>query len=330
MIWMNICESGSMGEHVGMEKITEKKKAFVSAIVYIHSCEKKSLEDFCTRILKHIRDSFENMEVIFVVDGYEDVGESQIREIVGGLSLSDRASIVQFPYFQGIEAANGAGDDLSIGDFVFEFDDVMADYGTELIDRAFDTVKEGYDIVSVGDDSMRFSSRLFYLLINHGKKEKIHHETFRIVSRRAINRIKILNKTVPYRKMLYATCGLPEKFLTYRSNQKVRSRQSRFQKSYRLDSGFKFMIIFTRMIEKITMFLSLLFLLAAVGTGAWALYDHFFGNAVAGGWVSLMAVISFGFFGLFLLIMVILKYLSLLIDANYKKADYVVEKVEKI
>ena len=69
-------------------------------------------------------------------------------------------------------------------------------------------------------------------------------------------------------------------------------------------------------------------LLVTIGTGLWALYSYFVQDAVAG-WVSLMGVISFGFFGVFLLISVIIKYMSLILDMNYKKTAYVVESINK-
>lgn len=40
-------------------------------------------------------------------------------------------------------------------------------------------------------------------------------ESFRILSRRVINRISSMNKTVPYRKVVYASCGLQSDNIRY-------------------------------------------------------------------------------------------------------------------
>ena len=44
---------------------------------------------------------------------------------------------------------------------------------------------------------------------------KMQTESFRILSRRVINRIMGMSKTVPYRKALYAGCGLKTTNLKY-------------------------------------------------------------------------------------------------------------------
>lgn len=309
----------------------ERNKCFVSTVVYVCNRSLAELEVFCDKILRKLTDNFENNEVIFVMDGHQAVDSGKIGELLKKLRLNIMAETVQMAYYQGIEAAMCAGDDLAIGDFIFEFDSIDVDYDEELVLTVFNRAREGYDIVSAGDDTMSFTSRMFYRLMNHKSNYELRHESFRIVSRRAINRIKILNNTVPYRKALYAASGLPTDYIKYTPVDKGKriSRNHR-ESSYRLNSGINYTIIFTKIIEKLTLVLSSVFLLVSIGTGAWAIYCYLAEENLAGGWVSLMGVISFGFFGIFLLITVIIKYMSLLLDINYKKSTYVVESVNKI
>lgn len=310
--------------------MVEKNKCFISTVVYLHNRGIVELEQFCDKIVRKLSDNFENNEVIFVCDGHGIINEGTINDTLKKLDLNIMAETVQMAYYQGIEAAMCAGDDLAIGDFVFEFDTIDVDYEEELPMKVFHRAREGFDIVSAGDDSMSFGSRIFYKLINHRSSYEVRHESFRVVSRRALNRVKILNNTIPYRKILYAACGLPTDYIKYEPSQTTKKyKKNQKENAYRFNAGINFMMIFTKLAEKFTFALSGLFLLMTIGTGCWALYSHLVEDNVAGGWASLMTVMSLGFFGVFMLISILVKYMSLILDMNYKKSSYVVESVNK-
>lgn len=116
-----------------------------------------------------------------------------VKEVKQGLtecSSPDIISVIKLAYYQGAEAAICAGDDLAVGDFVYEFDSIAVNYDVNLIIDVFNKAREGNDIVFASDDTMQLSSRLFYRLININKAKSVRHDTFRIVSRRALNRVK--------------------------------------------------------------------------------------------------------------------------------------------
>ena len=111
-----------------------------------------------------------------------------------------------------------AGVDLSIGDFVFEFDTTVLDFAGQEIMRVYRHALEGYDIVSASPHGgQNFSSKLFYDFFERFSElsYKMYTENFRILSRRAINRISSMNKAVPYRKAVYANCGLRRDNIVY-------------------------------------------------------------------------------------------------------------------
>lgn len=312
------------------ENHIEKNKCFVSTVLYINDRSKEEVSTFCDKVIRKLTESFENNEVIFVCDGQSKVGEKDITEILKTLQLNVLAETVKMAYYQGIEASMCAGDDLAIGDFVFEFDTIDVDYDPSLVLEVFERARNGYDIVSAGDDSMSLGSRIFYRLMNHRSSFEVRHESFRVVSRRALNRIKILNNTIPYRKVSYAACGLPTDYVHYEPIKGVRKHKpNRHENEYRMNAGIDYTMIYTKMVEKLTFALSTIFLLVSIATGVWAIYSYLVEDNVVGGWVSLMGVISFGFFGIFLLISVMIKYMSLLLEANYKKEAYVVESANK-
>ena len=48
------------------------------------------------------------------------------------------------------------------------------------------------------------------------------------------------------------------------------------------------------------------------------------------GWTTTMLVLTLGFFGVFLILAIVLKYLSLLVDLVFRHQKYLVESVEKL
>ena len=48
------------------------------------------------------------------------------------------------------------------------------------------------------------------------------------------------------------------------------------------------------------------------------------------GWTTMMFVLTLGFAGLFAVLTIIIKYLSLLVDLVFKKQNYLIESIEKI
>ena len=48
------------------------------------------------------------------------------------------------------------------------------------------------------------------------------------------------------------------------------------------------------------------------------------------GWLSIMSLMSFGFFMISVMLTMILKYLSVLLNMSFKRQHYVIEGVEKL
>ena len=116
----------------------------------------------------------------------------------------------------------------------------------------------------------------------------------------------------------------------YKPVNSNRERKTGRESAYRLNSGISYMMIYTGIIERVTLILSAVFLLVSVGVGIWTIYSLFYDKNLASGWVSLMGVISFGFFGVFLLIMFLTKYMNIILEVNTRRLDYIVESVDKL
>lgn len=174
-----------------------KEKNFASAVVYIHNDEKR-IASFFDKLVDVLQCNFEHAEIICVNDNSNDDSVKVIKKMsqkMRGEAIS--ISLLNLSYFHGIETAMSAGVDIAIGDFVFEFDSLIFDFEEELIMMTYrHSINNGYDIVStVPNKKEKLSSRIFYKFVEKltNSSERMYTERFRILSRRAINRIGSMN-----------------------------------------------------------------------------------------------------------------------------------------
>ena len=109
------------------------RKCFISAVAYVHNNTKSELEYFFSNVVRRINAGFENFELILVCD---DDCYDYVKEVKQGLTecgSPDIISVIKLAYYQGVEAAICAGDDLAVGDFVYEFDSIAVNYDVNLI-----------------------------------------------------------------------------------------------------------------------------------------------------------------------------------------------------
>ncbi len=305
--------------------IEQKEKNFVSAVVYFHNDEATARQSV-QRLAAVLDSRFESYEIICVDDGSTDRTAQQIAEAEVKSCI---VSIVKMSGHQGLEAAISAGVNLSIGDYVFEFEKSRFDFPDELILQVYQKALSGYDIVSATNKNYkRASSDIFYSLFNRNARlrHSIKSETFRVVSRRGINRVYAMGKFVKYRKALYANCGLKSANLEYVGSKCADGEPDR---TYRTETAITSMILFTDLAYKVSIAFSLLMMAATVFTGIYTLIVFVLRNAVEG-FTTTMLVMSGSFFAVFLLFAIVIKYLSVLVQLIFQEQEYMVESIEKI
>lgn len=305
------------------------EKKFVSAVVYLHSDEKFAGE-FFDKIISAIDEAFSQYEIVLVDDACEDGTLELLKKKIAERGIKQMISVVHMGFYQGLEASMNAGRDVSIGDFVFEFDTVNVDYEPSLIMDIYNRVSEGFDIVAASSKGKKkFTSKLFYSLFNKTNRGKVNitSESFRIISRRAINRVKSLGQFIPYRKAVYANCGLKTDRIFYTPTTNTRQTTSkRARTGLALDS----FIYFTNALEKLSAIISAVFLAFTLVMGVYILVDHFIEKNIVEGWTSTMIFMSVGFFGIFALLTIIMKYMSVLLNLEFRKQRYLVADIEKL
>ena len=196
-------------------------------------------------------------------------------------------------------------------------------YEAGLIWQAYETAQRGNDIVSVRPSHSSRTSKWFYKIFNKYSRSayEVSTDAFRLVSRRAINRVHAISPGLPYRKAAYAASGLAQATLTFDGVMARRTGDM----TLAADS----LVLYTNAGFKLSFGV-------AAGMMALALLELvytlvvFFGHRFVEGWVTTMFVLTVGFAGVFAILSIIIKYLSLLVDLVFKKQKYMVESIEKI
>lgn len=310
--------------------VSNKEKNFISAVVYVNNNE-NTLKSLLNKINSFLQDNFNKYEIICVNDASKDNSVKIIKEFAKNVE-NQKVSIINMSYYHGLELSMGAGVDLAIGDFVYEFDNIYDDFDTKIIKELYKKCLEGYDIVSASSKSNKTnSSNLFYKIFNkYAKIEyKLQTETFRILSRRAINRVNSINNNIPYRKAVYANCGLKMLNVKYDSVNNVKRVISKDYHSNRKNTAINSLILFTNVGYKFSFSMSMLTLLVTLLTFIYTIIIFFSKNPVQG-WTTTMLFLSFGFFGIFSLMTIAIKYLDVLVDLLFKNKTYLIESIEKL
>jgi dolichol-phosphate mannosyltransferase len=307
------------------------EKNFVSCVVYLHN-EGSRVKEFLNCVCSVMMDNFEKYEIVCVNDGSTDDTLKYLREYVEEQVNPVVVSMVNLSYYQGVETAMNAGCDIAVGDFIFEFDKCQFDFEPSLIMEVYRRALQGYDIVAAAPkNGVSITSKLFYGLYNLGNRRyKLRQERFRIISRRAVNRVNQMNIYIPYRKAMYINCGLKVDTIVYDNKTDVKRRPQWEEREIRSNLAFDTLIIFTNVMEKFSMLVSAVLLGVLVVMFIYLIYSIFSPVRPVEGWLSIMSLMSFGFFMLSVMLTLIFKYLSLILSMNFKRQRYVVEGVEKL
>ena len=310
--------------------MNNKETTFVSSVIYVHNAEQR-IDNFLQAIINVMENNFENSEIICVNDASNDESVSVIRNVCINENKTS-ITLINMSYFHGVELAMNAGVDLAIGDFVFEFDNTNLDFDEELIMQVYHHSLEGYDIVSASPDQKeRISSRVFYRVFERFSNitNEMTTESFRVLSRRAINRISSMNNSVLYRKALYANCGMKTDIIKYSAKKKNAYSADSKEKSYRMGLAVNSLIVFTEVGYRVSVMMTILMLIFSLLTFTYTLVTYLLLNPVDG-WTTTILFLSISFFGLFAILTVIIKYLQLLVDMIYKRKHYSFESIEKL
>lgn len=310
--------------------MTNKEKSFASVVIYVHNAEKR-IENYLKTIIEVMEGNFEHSEIICVNDSSDDNSLALIKK-TSEIASTTSVSVVNMSYFHGLELAMNAGIDLSIGDFVFEFDNTYLDFDPAVIMDIYRRSLQGFDIVSASADRReKFTSKMFYKAFDRYSDLscKMSTESFRVLSRRVLNRIDSMNKTIPYRKAVYANCGLKTDNIRYRVVDQISRTTDKKERTFRSHLAVDSLILFTEMGYSFAKLMTILMMCMSIFMIAYSIIIYATSNPVAG-WTTTILFLSVGFFGLFGILTIVIKYLQLLVDLVFKRKQYSFESIEKL
>ena len=178
--------------------------------------------------------------------------------------------------------------------------------------------------MSVCPRTVRGGSSLFYKVFNaHSQSAyRLRTDAFRLVTRRAINRVHASSTHLPYRKAAYAASGLRMVDLEFDGQLTVKQKG-------RFNLALDRLTLYTNFGFKASVTVTLCMMALALAELIYTLVIFATGHPVEG-WTTTMFVITVGFAGLFAVLTIVVKYLSLLLNLTFRQQKYLVESIEKL
>lgn len=307
--------------------MNNKEKNFVSAVVYLYN-EGNNIQSHLKGLEDTLNQNFEKYEIIVVNDGSSDESAQLVKSYVSSQEGA-KVTLMNMGYHQGLETAMDAGVDLAIGDFVFEMETADADYNWGVLMEVYQHSLEGYDIVNAKGkvEKKVTSGSLFYNIMNRyaNLQYPLASGSFRIVSRRAINRIHSLATRIPYRKVAYSNCGLKCDTIIYNCIKTIKSKRY----SNRLELATNSLVLFTDLAFRFSFWFTVLMVVFAIGMTIYTISSLLL-NKTVGGWAVVILFMSFALSGLLTVLCMVIRYLSSLVRLNFLKRDYVFESIDKL
>lgn len=304
-----------------------KEKTFLSVVIYAYNSERNILH--CLKSLhKFLDKKFESYEIILVNDASTD----HTIDIVNREKavFKGRLTVVNTAWKHGHELAMLAGTDLAIGDFIFEIESTTLSYPLSLLWDAYTKCCSGFDIVSASPKTkVHFTSQIFYKLFNRFSYQKLGIETdsFAIITRRALNAALRSKEKNRYRKILYKGSGFPNTTLYFQPTGPIHSSRTLAEK---ISFASEALLSFSNIGLKFTLWLSILFFLGSALIGIYALSIYFTDKTVVLGWTTIMLFLSFSFSGIFLILTILGKYLTMILEESKGKSAYTVQSVKRL
>jgi polyisoprenyl-phosphate glycosyltransferase len=305
-----------------------REKRFISFVVCVGD-EERTADTFLSELIRIAEEMFESWELIVVLNGSPDGTGRAIRETV---KSSAGVILITLAWRHDEELAMLAGTDFAIGDLIYEIESTYRDWPLEILATLYERCLAGNDIVSAAPDRpLSLGSKLFYYLLRKMSylNLELTTEELRLVSRRSLNAVLSAKETTRYRKALYKSSGFPCATVTYKPLHEKRKRPQDGLFN-RIGTAFDVLISFSSFGYNIGILFSILFLILSVGIGIFAIDRYLVRKEIASGWTTLSLFLSFGFSGIFLVLGLLGKYLSMALIELQQRSPYRVSSVMRI
>ncbi len=300
--------------------IKNLEQNYISVVLVINE-ENKEIITKIQNINEILKNNFKNSEIVIVDNTSKNSSLKSLN------SLDFKHTEIKLPIKHRTQQALNAGTAIAIGDYIIEIEDISFDIDYNKIIEMYKKSQEGYDFVFLTPKKLRKSSKIFYSILNKYFKnsfnEDISSSVMTLSSRRGQNKVVEVGKRIINRNVAYVLSGLKTSSIVVDMNYK---NNRGFSENLML--MFDTLIYYTDAIMLFTQRLAFVFF-ALFGMGViYSLVTRIVKETVEG-WASLFIVLSLGFFGIFLILSIIIRYLHHILQNSLNSKDYIYRSVNK-
>ena len=300
--------------------IKNLEQNYISVVLVINE-ENKEIITKIQNINEILKNNFKNSEIVIVDNTSKNSSLKSLN------SLDFKHTEIKLPIKHRTQQALNAGTAIAIGDYIIEIEDISFDIDYNKIIEMYKKSQEGYDFVFLTPKKLRKSSKIFYSILNKYFKnsfnEDISSSVMTLSSRRGQNKGVEVGKRIINRNVAYVLSGLKTSSIVVDMNYK---NNRGFSENLML--MFDTLIYYTDAIMLFTQRLAFVFF-ALFGMGViYSLVTRIVKETVEG-WASLFIVLSLGFFGIFLILSIIIRYLHHILQNSLNSKDYIYRSVNK-
>ena len=306
------------------------KKRLISIVVPVFN-ESEVIAAFYAR-MKKVVDSLNSIlyEIIFIDDGSKDDSYDRIKQLA---HADHNVKIIKFSRNFGHQIAITAGIDIAKGDAVVVIDSDLQD-PPEVIKEFINKWLEGYDVVygvrekREGESKMKlFTASIFYRILKVLTKVDIPVDTgdFRLMSRRAVSRLRELREHDRFIRGLVSWIGFKQDAVYYHRHERY-AGETKYPYRKMIKFAFDGVISFSQKPLKIALNVGFLAIVVGILMVIYVFLGKlFFPHITVPGWASiLIAVVFFGGVQLFT-IGIIGEYIGRIFDETKNRPLYIVE-----
>lgn len=319
-----------MVEGATMKNKKNKHQIYISIVLYLKN-DQEVIQSTLKDLYSYCDTTFSNFELIIVNNNSNDTSASKIEEICKkDEKLAKKTTVIHLAADHTLESAMKVGTGFSIGDYVLEIDHLPVQFDYSYIEELYLKAGSGFDLVAlVPEKESGFGSKFFYYLLKHHSNIKVdlRTEVARLVTRRLLNKTSKIRDKISYRKIIYRIVGLPFSSIVIKSSKTYRSRLN-FQQRWQLAADIIF--VFTNLGLRASMVLSVLFTLISIVLGFYVLWQFGTNPNLVEGWTTTMSFLSLGFTGVFLLLTILIKYISLILGEITTLPEYSIGAIRKM
>ena len=304
------------------------KKEFLLSIIIPCYNEAENITVLYQELKKYVN-SYKH-EIIFVNDGSSD----DSIDIIKTLQQSDSSvNYISFTRNFGHQNALKAGYDFAKGDCIVSLDADMQ-HPPELIPDMVKLWEAGYKIVGTKRREIkstgffkRFTSRLFYKLINYFSEVKIESGTadFRLLDKQVVQELKKLNENFLFYRGLIPWIGFKQVYIEYLPQERYAGK-TKYSMSKMIHFASSGITSFSVKPLKLSIFLGFIIALASFIYILYAIYISLLTDKAIPGWTS--TIVSVLFIGSIQLIMIGIlgNYLGKLFIENKNRPNYIIDE----